>query len=46
MRDIPMFPMFPEGLDVEIARTCVGRDAFKSTMRTVANADQRAKDVE
>jgi hypothetical protein len=46
MRDIPMFPMFPERLDINMRRIGVRQDALKSAVGTFANADKRAEDIE
>ena len=46
VRDISMFPMFPERLDIKMMRTGIGQDALKGTVGTVANADQRTEDIE
>src|SRR5450631_4111992 len=46
MRDIPMFPIFPERLDVEMVRAGIGKDLRKGSVGAVAYTDQRAEDVE
>jgi hypothetical protein len=46
MRDIPMFPIFPERLDVEMVRAGIGKDMCKGSVGAVAYTDQRAEDVE